>query len=71
MIKVGGKDFIPFKCAGEYLGGYSATWLRDWFPRAGGPPRVIISPNKTGWYKSDLDAWLRKPRTSRVKKRAA
>ncbi len=71
MIKVGGRDFIPFKCAGSYLGGFSATWLRDWFPRAGGPKRVYLSTNRSGWYKSDLDTWLRKRRSVRVKKRAA
>lgn len=59
MIKVGGRDFIPFKCAGAYLGGYSERWMQVYFPRYGGPRRVYIGKKKSGWYKSDLDKWLR------------
>lgn len=60
IISVGGRDFVPFKCAGEYLGGFSATWLKQNFPNYGAPKRVYLSPKRTGYWRSDLDKWLRK-----------
>ncbi len=61
MIMVGGKPFVPFKCAGSYLGGYGLTWLKEYFPRTKGyPKKVYLSERRSGWWKSDLDQWLRK-----------
>lgn len=68
IVMVGGRPFIPLKCAGHYLGGYSRQWVLEYFermPRA--PKRVVISERKTGWWKSDLDNWLKR----RPKKRVA
>ena len=64
MILVGGREFVPFKCAGNYLGGYSETWLKEYFPKCGGPAKVRLSARRTGWWKTDLDRWLKRRRNA-------
>lgn len=67
MISIGGRPFIPFKCAPAYLG-YSMTWLKMHDYRNGGPKRTWLGPGKTGYWKTDADAWLR--RRKRIKRAA-
>lgn len=73
IISVGGREFVPFKCAGAYLGGYSVRWLYDYFEtREDAPPRIYLSACRSGWYRTDLDNWLKKrKRASSKRGRAA
>ena len=59
MIMVGGKPFIPFKCAPSYIN-YSLSWLWAHDEKNGGPKRTYLGPKKLGFWKKDLDAWLRR-----------
>lgn len=59
MIRVGGREFIPFKCSPAYLG-YSLSWLKTHGPENGGPKRTYLGPGKSGYWKTEADRWLRK-----------
>lgn len=58
IVMVGGKPFIPFKVVQRYLGMFSLDWFRDNEGKNGFPKRVCLSERKTGYWQSEVDAWL-------------
>lgn len=73
ITMVGGEPFVPFKCVPDYIGMISERWCRENEGKNGFPKRVCLSERKTGYWKSELDAWLARRNRKRgfAKKKAA